>query len=121
MSKKPSSSGGHRRRLQGIVDELVGNALNADATEVNASVVCKEDYCEIRVQDNGRGMDEEKAAEVLKMLKQPRRHELEEYYGDLAGISGSKSGLSIVGMLVDSAEVTSKPGEGTTIIVRVKN
>lgn len=120
MSNKPSPSGGRRRRLQGIVDELVGNALNAGATEVSASVKCKEDYCEVKVKDNGRGMDEKTLQAARKMLEQSRRHELEEYYGDLAGVSGASSGLSIVGMLVDSAEVTSKPGEGTTIIIRLK-
>ena len=120
MSNKPSPSGGRRRRLQGIVDELIGNALSAGATEISASVTCKESYCEIRVKDNGRGMDPKTMEAAKKLLEQSRRHELEEYYGDLAGVSGSASGLSIVGMLVDSAEIETKPGKGTTITVRLK-
>jgi signal transduction histidine kinase len=118
MTRNSRSIGGNKRRIRGIVDELVANALNAGASTVDVQVKSQSDYFEIRVDDNGKGMNLEQAREVEQLLQQPRRGELEEYYGDLVGVSGFGSGLTIVGMLVDEAEVKSVLGRGTTIWVR---
>lgn len=118
MTKKGShESGANRRHILGIVDELVSNALQAGATRINVHIENQADYCEVQVNDNGKGMNPDQARQVEALLRQPRREELEEYYGDLAGVSGYGSGLTIIGMLVDEAEVDSEPGRGTVIRV----
>lgn len=119
MTRKSSRSiGGTKRRLRGIVDELVSNALNAGAKKVDVQIKNQSDHFEVRVDDDGSGMNLEQIREVEALLQQPRRGELEDYYGDLAGVSGFGSGLTIVSMLVDEAEVKSVLGRGTTIWVR---
>lgn len=106
-----------KEKLQGIVKELMSNALEAGATDVDVSVKREKDKTVITVRDNGSGMDEKKAEKVRKTLHQIRRDEIENYYGILAGNSMTASGLNLVGMLVDDALVDSHPGEGTVITV----
>ena len=119
MTRKTSRSvGGNKRRIRGIVDELMSNALNAGASKVDVQVKVQSDYFEIHIDDDGSGMNLEQTREVEAMLRQPRRGELEDYYGDLAGVSGFGSGLAIIAMLVDEAEVKSVLGRGTTIWLR---
>lgn len=123
MTRKESRKiGSIRRHIRGIVDELVSNSLNAGALTVNVHIETRPEYFEVLIEDDGRGMDPEQTREVESLLRQPRREELEEYYGDLAGVSGFGSGLTIVGLLVDEAEVKSALGRGTKIrVVRWHN
>lgn len=105
-------------KLQGIVNELVSNALNAKASDVVVHIKREtEDNTVISVKDDGEGMDKKTAEQVHHLLNQPNKTEYEDYYGNLTGNPMSSSGLNIVGMLVDEATVVSKEGEGTTITV----
>ncbi|MCR3922369.1 MAG: ATP-binding protein [Firmicutes bacterium] len=106
-----------RMHIKGIVIELMNNALKADATDVNISIRKLTDEVEIRVVDNGKGMTHEQNLVVKRKLEQPRRDELEDYYGALAGESMIGTGLGLVGMITDRAEVHTALGEGTTIAV----
>lgn len=110
----------YRRNIRGIIDELFNNAIKAGATNIEASVSFDGDQVVIRVKDNGSGMDEETLKVVEKKLYQPRREELEDYYGSLAGQSFQGTGLSLVGMMTDRAEVKTSPGEGTEVAVYIK-
>ncbi len=110
----------YRRNIRGIVDDLFNNAIKAGATSIEASVNFDGDQVEIRVKDNGSGMDEEKLKEVEKKLCRPRREELEDYYGSLAGQSFQGTGLALVGMMTDRAEVKTSPGKGTEVTVYIK-
>ncbi len=105
----------HRKHIRGIIDELMNNSIKAGATEVDAKVELSENEIVIWVRDNGRGMNPDELAAVKKALQQPRRDELEDYYGALAGDSMVGTGLSLVGMMTDKAEVFSEPGKGTEI------
>lgn len=102
----------HRKHIRGIVDELMNNAIKAGATEIDVSVKVLPEEIRIVVKDNGRGMTPEKLNEVTKALNQSRRDELEDYYGSLAGESMVGTGLSLVGMMIDEAEVISERGSG---------
>ncbi|MDP3386218.1 MAG: ATP-binding protein [Eubacteriales bacterium] len=105
-------------KIQGIVNELVSNSLNAKASDVVVHIKREtEDNTVISVKDNGEGMDKETAEQVHHLLNQPNLIEYEDYYGNLTGNPMSSSGLNIVGMLVDEATVDSKEGGGTTITV----
>lgn len=119
MTKKASRKiGSIKRHIRGVVDELVSNSLNAGARAVSVGINNQPEYFEIIIEDDGSGMNPRLTKEVENLLRQPRREELEEYYGDLAGVSGFGSGLTIVGLLVDEAEVQSTLGRGTKIRVR---
>ena len=111
-----------KEKIQGIVKEFVANSLNAKAGDINVTIKAGNDKTTITVRDDGMGMDERTLEDVRKLLNQPRRDELEEYYGGLAGNSKTALGLNIVGMLVDQTEVESIEGQGTTItVIRYRN
>ncbi len=106
-----------RGHIRGIVDELMNNAIKAKADKIDIDIRKDDKEVSISVVDNGQGMDEDKLRAVMKKLQQPRRYELEEYYGALAGESLVGTGLSIVGMMTDRAEVETELGKGTKIKV----
>jgi len=104
-------------KIQGIVKEMMSNSLNAEGSDIQVSISREADKTVISIKDNGNGMDEETLQRVCELLNQPRRDELEDYYGGLAGNSMTASGLNIVGMLVDEAKITSKVNDGTTFVL----
>lgn len=111
--------GNNKKRIRGIVYELVSNSLDAGARSVKAEVNSQDEFFEISVEDDGCGMDPQQTKEVEALLLQPRREEFEDYYGGLVGVTGFGSGLTIVGMLVDEAEVKSEEGKGTKVWVKL--
>ncbi len=111
----PPTMDAHRKHVRGIVDELMNNAIKAGATQIDVQVQMLEGEISIWVKDNGSGMSAERLAYVKKNLDRPRRDELEEYYGALAGESMVGTGLSLVGMMTDRSEVWSEKGKGTEI------
>ncbi len=109
---------GEKEKIEGIVMALLANSLNSKASKIGVNVERDDISTTITVEDNGRGMNDKTIKIVKTTLNQPRRDEVEEYYGCLAGNCNCGSGLTIVGMLVDEAQVESKENEGTKIIVR---
>lgn len=111
-------------KIQSIVDELLANSLEAESTDININITRDEEEVTIKIQDNGRGMDEKTLSYVKKILNQPYRKDMEEYYGSLAGTGhtreGNFGGLNLVGFQIDYSHVTSSE-EGTTFIVKRKH
>ncbi len=105
------------KKIEGIVNELVSNALHAKATDVQTHIVRDGSNTTITVKDNGIGMDDQTVKKIHRLLNQPNKVEFEDVYGGLSGNRLSSSGLHIVGMLVDEANVISQPGKGTEITV----
>ncbi len=108
------------RRIRGILDELINNAFEAGATSVRSDIEDEGNRFIVRVRDNGRGMSPEIRERANKLLSEPRRRELEEYYGHLAGKTAKSSGLTIVGMMVDEHTLSSEEGRGTDITVVIR-
>lgn len=111
-------------KLQSIVDELLANSLEADSTDISINIIRNKEEDIIKITDNGKGMDEETLKEVKRILNQPYRKDMEEYYGSLAGsnhtVGGSYSGLNLVGFQIDSADIISSE-EGTTFLIKRKH
>lgn len=111
-------------KIQSIVDELLANSLEADSTNISIKITRDDEEVTIKVTDNGKGMDDKTLKDVKRILNQPYRKDMEEYYGSLAGSGhtrvGDHGGLNLVGFQVDYADVISSK-EGTTLIVKRKN
>ncbi len=110
----------YRNHIRGIVDELVSNSIKADATKIETCIEVCDEFVAITIKDNGKGISPEKLQDIEDLLTQPRRAELEEYYGSLAGESSMGRGLSLIGMMSDEASITALPEGGTLIKVALK-
>jgi two-component system, OmpR family, sensor kinase len=109
---------GDAARLHQVVANLVGNAIShtPDGTAITVKTAVLDDVAEVRVIDNGPGMDPEQAQRVF-----------ERFYrvdtGRSRDMGGTGLGLSIVKSIVEkhggSVNVESQIGEGATFIVRL--
>lgn len=102
-----------RDKIQDIINELVHNAMRARASKIDVSIEDLEDTLRITVSDNGDGMKPAMVKRLLASLNSGRRDELEM----LAGVDHTRTGLMMVGIMTDKAELESTPGEGTKVIV----
>lgn len=100
-------------KIQDITNELIHNALRAHANKINVSIEDLDDALRITVEDNGIGMEPALVQQLTLSLNSGRRDELEM----LTGVDNTRTGLRMVGIMVDQAEVESKPGEGTKVVV----
>ena len=104
------------RCMEELFSNLISNAINysPDGGEVVVSAVPNGNFLQVRVSDNGVGIEPEEISKIFDKfyrIKNPRtRH-----------IRGSGLGLSIVKRIVEShggsVEVESMPGSGTTFRV----
>lgn len=109
---------GDAARLHQVVANLVGNAIShtPEGTTITVKTEIIDDSAEVRVIDNGPGMEPEQAQRVF-----------ERFYRVDAGRSrdmgGTGLGLSIVKSIVEkhggSVSVESRVGQGATFIVRL--
>ena len=102
-------------RVRQIVTNLMTNAhlYTPDGGRITVSVGAASDEVMISVADTGRGMTQEQVKRVFDRF----------YRAETAGPGGSGLGLSIVKSLVElhegTIDVTSSPGQGTTVNVRL--
>lgn len=106
-----------KERTLNILNELVKNALDADATDINVNIKNTAEFLEITVKDNGSGMDEEALEKAKKRLNQEHMSIYDEYYSGLAGSQQAGSGLNLVGFQVDESKIETST-KGTTIRVK---
>jgi len=110
------------RKINGILNELISNAIDASAKNIKTTVEDTGDEIIITVVDDGKGMDRQKLDEARAILNMPRHVEMEDYYGELTGQSLRYPGLIMISIMTDHAEISSEPGKGTMIkIFRQKN
>lgn len=107
-----------KNKIKLIVDELLSNSVEANAKDIDIHVERTDKEIIITVKDDGVGMAQEDLEYARSVLNQPYSKDIEEYYGQLAGMESSQGGLNLVGMQVRHAEIDSTEGEGTTITVR---
>ncbi|MCR4426653.1 MAG: ATP-binding protein [Firmicutes bacterium] len=109
-------------KVQGIVCELIANSVQARAKKIEATIEDLGTELRIEVKDDGTGMNPAQLEAAQARLALPRRHEIQDYYGGLAGGGAGGTGLALVGMMTDRSEVHSVPGQGTAVVVyRVKD
>ena len=104
-------------KILGIVKELLSNSLSSQANEIDIKIRKIDGETSIEIIDNGKGMDKTTLEDIKRTLNQPFRGDMRSYYQGLVGHSSEDSGLNLVGLLVDKAQVESSP-DGTRILVK---
>ena len=115
-STGPVTVSGDEARLRQVASNLVGNAVvhTPAGTQVDITISSQSGRGRLEVADTGPGMSDEQAERAFERF----------YRADPARArdsGGSGLGLSIVRAIVDAhqgeIDLTSRPGEGTTVVV----
>lgn len=118
FAKDSAVLSGDGARIHQVIANLVGNALShtPEGTRINVKVDVDSEIAEVRVEDNGQGMDPEQSAHIFE-----RFYRIDE--GRSRDQGGTGLGLSIVKSIVEkhggTVGVESVKGEGSTFIIRL--
>lgn len=108
------------RRLDVIVANLVGNALKHGAPPVRLELSVDSDWLELRVLDNGSGLDPEVLPQVFdRFYKADSSRARSEGSGLGLAIAWENARLHTVGELQGSLEVGNRPEGGAVFMLRL--
>lgn len=107
-----------KKNLRSIMYNLLSNAIKFTAAEKTPEIFIKtekqQEYTVLSVKDNGMGIEAEKQKDIFSIFERLKPQ-----------IEGTGIGLFIVDKMVANQggkiEVDSKPGEGTTFTIYLKN
>ncbi|MGE4284850.1 MAG: hypothetical protein AB7G87_14250 [Clostridia bacterium] len=109
-----------KKRISNIVHELTMYLFSISATDIHINIQETEDEYKIHIKSNYCGEQDEKLDRLIKLLKCPKQEEVEEYYWELTGESEMGTELSLVGMMIDDAEIDINEGYLEIILHRNK-
>lgn len=106
-----------QRRLEQVILNLISNAIKfTEKGYVALTCSLKDGYYTITVSDTGIGISPEEITEIFKPFHQIDSGLTRKYEGTGLGLSICKQLLDLMG---GSIHVESKPGEGSTFVVRL--
>jgi hypothetical protein len=108
----------NKKRISKIVDELITYFFSMGATDMNIQE--KKDYYKITLNTNYIAKDQAKIEKLIKSLKCDKQEEMEEYYWELAGDCDVDTELTLVGMMIDKAEINIHEESIQLILYRYK-
>ncbi len=86
-----------------LIGELAAFVFKAGGNEFDVNFKEKDQEIEITIKSKLKDVTSAQL-ETLKGLYTPRQSEVEDYYWELAGESGTFQELTLVGMMIDRAE-----------------
>ncbi|MGL4362140.1 MAG: hypothetical protein ACRCSG_02540 [Cellulosilyticaceae bacterium] len=96
------------KKVSRIIDELTTFFLEHEAKEVDFKISVKKDREIINIEASPINNMRKIIEELQHVLSCPRESEIEEYYWELAGecdYSADSTELSLIGMMIDSANI----------------
>lgn len=88
-----------------ILSNLVSFCATIGSECYHMEMLNKDDCLYIVIRADADEVSEEQLQDLRESLAVPRQHEMEQYYWELIGEFDSNAELSLVGMMVDSAEI----------------
>ncbi|MBQ6820737.1 MAG: hypothetical protein IJO26_05525 [Clostridium sp.] len=89
-----------------IVNELMNYLHNLGAKEINTKINTNDSGTSFTIWGNVIDVPSEEIDNLTNTLNIERQHEIEESYWYLGGEDDSDGELSLVGVMIDSAEIT---------------
>lgn len=106
-----------KQKIIHLLSELLQYVLQGEPQKVAITVEGVDENVEVTVEDCGVQRSEEECRQAARFLNAPRRNEMKDYYGGLAGEETFEPGsLRIVRMMVDGGRVE-KGDFGTRLTV----
>jgi len=102
------------KKISKIIDELITFFLLHGTDKMNVSIESTEECYKIHIDCNNINCSDKKVQLLNNYLNSPRQPEVEEYYWELTGESDIAPELSLVGAMIDKAEIDFK---GTSISI----
>ena len=95
-----------KHKIVQLLDELLQYSLEAGPQKVVITVEDLADQVQITLEEVGAQRSGEECRQAERFLNAPRRNELQDYYGGLAGEeSCGPCNLRVVGMMVDGGRL----------------
>lgn len=107
-------------KISRISEELLNYLLLHGSDDISINVKQESEFNKIKVVSRNINITKEELERIKKKLTIEKHEEIEEYYWCLAGESDVDTELSLVGMMVDKAEVIYDEN-GTLEIVLYRN
>lgn len=89
-----------------IVNELMTYLHKLGSTDINVTLHSEEDSSSLLIWGKIKEIDDIELYNLKKLLNTKRQHEVEEYYWHLGGECQLDGELSLVGMMIDKAEIS---------------
>ncbi|WP_408956018.1 hypothetical protein [Natroniella sp. ANB-PHB2] len=94
------------KKIIKVVGELMSFYYQLGIRQIEIDVKDGSEQMVVSIKGEKEKIDNERLEEVNELLNTPRQAQVEEYYWKLAGESGQASELSLLGMMIDKAEVS---------------
>ncbi|WP_186429828.1 hypothetical protein [Clostridium sp. BSD9I1] len=108
------------KKISKIVQELMDFCLLNGALNLNISLSNTENFFEIIAHSYNVTSSNQEISNLKQILNLKRQREIEEYYWQLAGSDEGTDQLSLIGMMIDEAEVEFSPPNLTIKLIRYK-
>lgn len=109
-----------RQRNINLLSEFTSYLLTMGCTDIHIDYKDEEDGTTINFSSVNDSLTEKNINKLTTLLGTPRRKDIEEYYWELNGNENFYSELVLIGMMIDSFEVTYNDSLLTVKLVRIK-
>lgn len=89
-----------------IINELMTYLHKLKATDINVNMKRFDTNTHFHIWGNISGIDSDELEKLNEILNTNRQHEVEEYYWNLGGEGEADGELSLIGMMIDSVEIS---------------
>jgi hypothetical protein len=89
-----------------ILNELITYLYKLGAHDIHVTMHTEENSSQFLIWGKVREIDDIELSNLINILNTKRQHEVEEYYWSLGGEYELDGELSLVGMMIDKADIT---------------
>ncbi|WP_026895498.1 hypothetical protein [Clostridiisalibacter paucivorans] len=108
------------KKVSKILDELTTFFFTKGAKNIDVSISDQDEYFKISCKVDNIDCSDFRVKKISELLNQPRQPEMEAYYWELTGECDTDTELSLVGMMVDKAEISFKGVSLSIVLYRYK-
>jgi hypothetical protein len=106
------------KKISRIIDEIVTFFLKKGSDEITTTIKRLEGETRITIVVSNTSLDEVFIQQLNTIMNSQRQHEVEEYYWQLAGEVDNDTELTLVGVMVDEAQIEVVDGKLQILLIR---
>lgn len=110
-----------RQRNISLLSEFTSYLVNLGCDDIHIDFKTKDDAITLNFSAINSELTEKNITKLTSLLNTPRRQDIEEYYWELNGNENFYSELSLIGMMIDEAEVYYVDNVLNVSLIRLKS